>query len=289
MRYALFSLITLSLTSMARATDDSEWLLCSSCTSATQFAGMAIAQTGGFTGDFDYYIGNPDTGEIHHVRVIASRGGGVPAVAGSVTEASGHVAGLASSPGMQYDILLNKRLNAIAETQFREIAAAARKYVTVPDNGRPYVLPDNPAFASFGGRNQTALRDYFWQNGAKLLFEQRADSDLFTMTLTEAINALTSSFNPVVNCYIFNNGDIGCFEWAMTAQDSANPVAGTAKDKDGRPIDGGNGAGGYGVHTDSGGAYYGPVDYAPPGGDFWLFCTFVGGKVSSCSVKWVPK
>lgn len=289
MRFALFFFAALSLASIAKADDDSEWLLCSSCTSASQFASMAIARTGSFTGDFDYYIGNPDTGEIHHVHVVASRDGGVPNVVGPGAEASDHVANLASSPGMQYDVILNKRLNSIAETQFLQIATAAKKSVTVTDNGKPSVLPDNPSFASFGGRNQTALRDYFWQNGAQLLFAQRMDSSLVDKILTGAINVIASTISPVVQCYIFNNGDIGCFEWPMTAQGSANPVPGTAKDKDGKPIDGGNGAGGYGVHASGGGAYYGPVDYAPPGGDFWLFCTFVGGKVSSCSVKWVPK
>lgn len=299
MRFKIFciALITsIFLPNLAFALGDDEWILCSSCSSSSQFESYATARIGGFTGNFSFYVANPNTGQIQHMEIVAARSGTIPARVGGYGNANtiedndriGVHTNVAPPASMTYTVLSDVRATAATEHQFLDIAKAAQNSVVIRDNGHPFQLPDNPAFSSFSGRDQNALRDYFWNNGASLLFSNRPDSSLFGVVLTDALEALQVAYSNVNYCYIFNNGDLACFTWPYSATAAAPPVPGTAVNSDGEPIDGGGSGYGFNVYPGNGGSYYGPIDYSAHGA-YYLFCARQGGKVISCWVEWITE
>ena len=226
------------------------------------------------------------------MEIVSAKSGTIPARTANdpVTLESDDFGGVhmesAPAASMTYTVLYDMRATAATEQQFFDIAKAAEQSVNVRDHGYPNQLPNNPGFGSFNGRDQTALRDYFWNNGASLLFSNRPDSSLTGAVLTDALEALQAVYANVSYCYIFNNGDLACFTWPYNATANAPPVPGTAVNSSGEPIDGGGSGYGYNVYPGNGGSYYGPVGYAS-NGSFYKFCAMQGGKILSCWIEWI--
>lgn len=278
-----------------------DWLLCSKCATPAQFEAAAISYTGIFTGYFEYYVANPSSGEIRYINLLSSKSGTVPlrtvplaTQSSSGIEAAaggGDIVPAVLSGKNTYQILLDTRQSAETEIQFMDIVAAAKVPLSsggeVIDHGRPGVLPNDPGYSSFSGRNKEELSDWLWEHGGKSLYEQRHNS-IVSSYLSDILDTVELDIGTPATCVIFNNGDIACFSYPLSENQMSTYMPGTARDSSNSPIGDSGGEGGpYTVRPGIGGSGYGPVDYTADG-SLWLFCTFIGGKISSCEIRWVP-
>lgn len=281
----------LFMTTPARAL---EWVLCDTCSAPTAFAAAAIDRVGNRLGESDFYVGNPVSGRLHQVVIVARKPGGEvtgDADATSVVAEPSHDGILAVPGALEYEVLLNQRQSAGTEIHFLDIMQALKGgMVTVEDLGEPITLPIHDDFASYGGRNGSALRDHIWINQGEPIFGLRADSSLSKNALSLLFLAAASQEGSFAKCFIFNNGDLACFQVPVSASDSAAYVAGTAIDREGVAIPGaGAGSGGYQVvPMGNGNSRYGPIGYASRGA-LWLFCSFADGVLDHCRVQWMAE
>lgn len=269
---------------------DGDWLLCDTCTTPAQFEARATSYTGTFSGEFGYFIANSISGEIRYIRLTSRSSGTIPTAVpmpslNNVSSAGGQDVQAVPSGQMIYQILLDNRQSAETEVQFMDIVEAAISSGNIVDHGQPEQLPDNPGFESFGGRNQNSLRDYLWNNYGQHIYGVRTNS-IIAQYLLKALNMLQAKYAKPSKCFIFNNGDIACFNVPETATAQAAYLPTTAKNQNNVPLDGTSGGGGYNVRPGTGGSNYGPIGYASTG-SLWLFCTLVNGKVTSCYVQWM--
>lgn len=273
-----------------------EWTFCDTCTQPSQFATAAIAKVGSRLGEFDVYVGNRTSGRLHYVVISAHQSGSQPAGVGDISTDSAIEPGrsteepnLESQGGSVYEVLLNTRQSAAAEDQFMDIINSIKQgTVTVEDRGEPIVLPTQDGFGSFSGRNETLFRDYAWNHQGEPIYGVRPSEPLSENAITVLFVTAAEFNGSFTQCYIFNNGDIGCFKVPITPSDTAEFVTGTAVDRNGNSIPGtGSGGRGFQVIPDDNRSRYGPVGYASYG-HFWKVCSFdEKGKVISCYVEWV--
>lgn len=258
------------------------------------------------SGEWTYVVGNRITGKMRFVYVSYTPSGFIPRlISDSGSMALPGKNAIAEIPiKSPYVVapegMVGTPINAVATVwatstsatdaenqQFAGIvhAASTRIIVQAPNN----II----GFDSLSGAQLEVVGPYL--SGMMTLsspgWEGSAMTDGLRTVLYRAIG-WTQGKGPAA-CLVFVNGDFGCFQLNPADPNAPVYIEGTGKDRSGRPINRAPSLpNGGGISTkvvyDSGDTGYGANGSSQSGGQ-WLFCTFIGGKLDHCVLRYVAE
>jgi hypothetical protein len=284
--------LLLMLVSYASSAIAVQWTMCDTCTTNAQFEGAALGAVGNSLGEHTVWVGNTVRGEVHEVGLYVLGDGDIRRLEPGDARLDTLVSGVDSqSTQSQISVMWDVRQNAVTETHFRNLVSVVKREVN--DLGSPFVLPVDPAFASFLGRDNAALAAIMWSEWGYRAYTTRPQDNLVNEVFVGALTYFTNKLR-IEKCVIFNNGDMACFYINKTEFAAPDYINKTAITRGNVPIGPNGGRGGlYGVTpTGENGSLYGPIRYAPTG-SFWQFCSWLGNatdgwRLLGCYVTWVP-
>lgn len=287
-----------------RPAEAQEWIICSNCTTDSQFQAAALARTPNRTGEYSYAVGNPNTGVMKYAYVFRTLPGEIPR---SVTEpkttmlslelqAQGSVGFITNEePAVTVSEDPKELANLIqafggSENAFVYDASAADQQqfgaiVNVSRNSVLVTAPNGYGFESFHGAQMEMVSPFLYSAmaaGANPAW-QAAEIPSLWKGLFNALKSLHGK-GPTA-CIIYNNGDSACYQMNILDKNAALYITDSAKDADGNliPTAGGIGSGG-GLNVGPNLPSLGFITWSR-GSSAYLICSYVGGKLHSCYVE----
>lgn len=284
-----------------------QWLLCSNCTTSTQFQAAALARAPERTGEFNYAVGNPYTGVMNYVLVVKTMPGEVPLggtdgpqklnlLRGAVAMGS---VGLLTVEDSAVTVPENTRelsvmVQAASGTASAYVSAASAAeqqqfgaIVKVSRNSVMVTAPNAYGFDSFRGAQMEVVSPFLYSSmaaGANPAW-QAAEIPSLWKGLFNALKALDGK-GPTA-CIIYRNGDSACYQMNIMDKNAARLITDSAKDAEGNliPASGGvGGGGGGGLNVQPNRPSPGYISWSR-GGSSYLICGYIGGKLHSCYIQ----
>ncbi|TMN24188.1 hypothetical protein [Pseudoxanthomonas sp. X-1] len=280
----------------ARATTVESWALCNNCSTQTQFENAAVAWVGNRLGTFEVEIGNVNTSKVYRVSVTNNQYPSNPTGTDegvSVQNVEGYIVlGVpVETPKAVVDGDSTPSAYATVNYSMQEPQAVQDQFAAVVmTHGKQPIIapgPKNAGFDSFAERLQPAVCA-LGNNAMGALNPAWQAGEIGPASMGNLMSVLAYYFGrgPTVHV-VFNNGDVASFQLNPLVTSGCRYLEGTAKDRDGNPLQEANG-----IPNNNGGVTVTPhpgsnqVSYTT--GSHWLVCSFVGGELIGCYVEFVP-
>lgn len=302
MRIGIIALVAISALSSGTAIADEYTAVCNSCQSDYDYQQAAISAILAPRGFHTVLVANPAAGDSRWVEVSLVPDGEVPVrfvdaqvSAGTKTGPApvdqiislGAVAnsgtGRRTSAGM--DATANGTTAIVSRTSDAERAEVDAVFKMTKAE-MTLILPQDDYFKNYTERNSEAthLKIYNKLTEFNPAWAGRSLWDTFKRLIIE--DAKREFGKDARICVIFNNGDSACYPIPMYGAPTINEaIPGTIKTVEGSGLGGGGGGDGMVVDYAPPSVNYGPRGGTGSRGEMWLFCTYIGGKLSSCYIE----
>lgn len=283
----------------AQATLEWDVAICDGCSSLGQFDAAARRVAGvNFNGEREFLVINPVTNVSKFVTVFNTPPGEVPRSVGSRQQTPVSMgAGVMLKEDPDHFIVFADELDTL-ETPSSSSFTSSRSATSdeqaqigaMIEFGKGdfvVVFPDGGFFGSFNGREPAAVANFMYQamTDKNPGWAKQSLSNKFKQLVRKRLNHYFGRTFQV--CGIFNNGDSACFQPDAATPSVEHYVEGSAKNKSGTLIGSGGGGGGGGSGLVVSNNYAPNVAWGPSGGggQMWLVCSFVGGRLHGCYIQ----